>query len=74
MGNDLMELNVTELSYIYFETGSYNTNIKSNEDFMLKNAYFIIKSLAKFKLLKGFQSEASYTGKHIVYFKIRSSF
>ena len=35
MGDDLMELNVTELNYIYFETGSDNTNIKSDEDFML---------------------------------------
>ena len=35
MSDDLMELNVTELNYIYFETDSDNTNIKSDEDFML---------------------------------------
>ena len=35
MSDDLMELNITELNYIYFETDSDNTNIKSKEDFLL---------------------------------------
>ena len=35
MSDDLMELNITELNYIYFEKDFDNTNIKSDEDFML---------------------------------------
>ena len=36
MCDDFMELNDTELNYMYFETDSDNTSIKSNEDFAIK--------------------------------------
>ena len=35
MRDDLMELNDTELNYIYFETDSDDTNNKSDENFLV---------------------------------------
>ena len=45
--NDLIELNDTELNYMYFDykTDSGDASNNSDEDFVLQKAYFILNSL-----------------------------